>query len=183
MPGSPGGDGQSWNTPYKFLRDALADTEGVTEIRVGQGTYLPDRDEANPDGTGDREATFQLISGVSLVGGYLGTSAGPGEIPNARDIAQYETILSGDLLGDDGPDFENNDENSHHVLTATDAFNTLLDGFTVLGGNSDLGGAGLRAEGSTLTVNQCRAYIPPRRTWDPACPRSASGRHSLSAVA
>ncbi|MHC4087993.1 MAG: hypothetical protein ACYSU5_22725 [Planctomycetota bacterium] len=47
---------------------------------------------------GDRTATFQLINGVAIYGGY----AGFGE-PNAdaRDIELYETILSGDLAGND----------------------------------------------------------------------------------
>ncbi len=47
----PGGDGSSWRMAYEFLQDALANAKGVSEIRVAQGTYKPDRDEANPDGT------------------------------------------------------------------------------------------------------------------------------------
>ncbi len=45
----PGGDGTSWNTAYRFLQDALTDAcgGGIAEIRVGQGTYTSDRDEAN----------------------------------------------------------------------------------------------------------------------------------------
>ncbi len=70
----PGGDGTSWDTAYRFLQDALADASGggVTEVRVGQGTYKPDRDQANPNGTGDSLATFQLLSDVSVVGGFAG---------------------------------------------------------------------------------------------------------------
>ena len=61
------GDGQSWNTAYRFLQDALAEAAGnadITEIRVAQGTCHPDRDEAGNVTDGDREATFQLINGV-----------------------------------------------------------------------------------------------------------------------
>ncbi|MHC4067536.1 MAG: right-handed parallel beta-helix repeat-containing protein, partial [Planctomycetota bacterium] len=50
---SPAGDGLSWATAHRFLQDALthAITVGtVTEIHVAQGTYTPDRDEANPAG-------------------------------------------------------------------------------------------------------------------------------------
>ena len=45
----PGGDGTSWNTAYRFLQNALTDARGggIAEIRVGQGTYTSDRDEAN----------------------------------------------------------------------------------------------------------------------------------------
>ncbi|MHC4440854.1 MAG: hypothetical protein ACYS3S_26190, partial [Planctomycetota bacterium] len=48
--------------------------------------------------SGDRTVAFQLKKGVTLRGGY----AGFGEPdPNAREISLYETILSGDLNGDD----------------------------------------------------------------------------------
>ncbi|MCH8260194.1 MAG: right-handed parallel beta-helix repeat-containing protein, partial [Planctomycetes bacterium] len=134
----PAGDGASWETPYRFLQDALATAGkgGVGEIRVAQGVYRPDRDEANPDGSGDRDATFQLISGVALMGGY----AGLGEPdPDERDIELYVTVLSGDLLGNDEPDFANYEENSYSVLTGSDTNSaTVLDGVTVTAGNSSL---------------------------------------------
>jgi parallel beta-helix repeat protein len=72
---------------------------------------------------------------VAIRGGY----AGFGEPdPDARDIRLYETILSGDLKGDDGPGFANNAENSYHVVTAngTDV-RAVLDGFTVTCGNAN----------------------------------------------
>ena len=65
---------------------------------------------------GDREATFQLINGVSLMGGYAGIGA---DDPDERNIELFESILSGDLLGNDLPDFVNNDENSWHVVTGS----------------------------------------------------------------
>ena len=90
-------NGASWADAYKFLQDALTDancSEKPVEIRVAQGVYKPDRSAAEPNGTGDREATFQLLSGVTLKGGYAGFSQLD---PNARDMSLYETILSGDL--------------------------------------------------------------------------------------
>ncbi len=98
---SAGGDGTSWSSAYKFLQDALANVGAATEIRVGQGVYTADRDEANPTGTGDKNATFQMINGVAIRGGYAGVVA---PTPDERDIALYETILSGGLLGNDIPD-------------------------------------------------------------------------------
>ncbi|MHC4092314.1 MAG: right-handed parallel beta-helix repeat-containing protein, partial [Planctomycetota bacterium] len=51
-----GGTGLTWSNAYQFLRDALADAAAaggaVNEIRVAQGVYLPDRNEANPQGAG-----------------------------------------------------------------------------------------------------------------------------------
>ena len=131
----PGGDGTTWRTAYRFLQDALVDAAGggVTEIRVGQGTYKPDRDEVNPDGTGDREATFQLINGVALIGGYAGIGA---KDPDARDIELFETTLSGDLDEDDKGKGVITD-NSYTVVMGSGVNETaLLDGFTVKAGNA-----------------------------------------------
>ena len=47
-------------------------------------------------------------------------------------------MLSGDLLGDDGPSFANNAENSYRVVTADGLTETtVLDGFTITAGNND----------------------------------------------
>jgi hypothetical protein len=94
-------DGSSWTNAYKYLQDALADAASdpnVNEIRVAQGTYRPDETTSDPNGTGNRIATFNLINGVALRGGYAGVT----EVdPNKRDIDLYKTILSGDLNDND----------------------------------------------------------------------------------
>ncbi len=156
------GDGLAWDTAYRFLSDALAFASdpgnGITEIRVAQGTYKPDRDEVNPDGTGDREATFQLINDVAAMGGYAGVGA---DNPDERDIELYQTVLSGDLIGNDGDDFQNNDENAYHVTRTAEATqNATIDGFTIHGGNADgqgldRQGGGIRIDGSHLLVRHC----------------------------
>lgn len=160
-----GGDGAGWDTAYRFLQDALAyafsPKNEVLEIRVGQGIYLPDRDENNPNGNGDRYATFKLISGVALMGGYAGLGA---DDPDARDVDLYETILSGDLAGDDGPDFLNNGENTLHIVTSTYTVEPpALSGFTITGANTNLWGnniddrgGGLFLSHTTVAVEQCR---------------------------
>jgi hypothetical protein len=138
---APGGDGSSWATAHRFLSDALAGAGGggVTEIRVAQGTYVPDRSEANPGGTGDRAATFALMDGVAVRGGFAGIGAPD---PDARDAEAYPSILTGDLSGDDAPGFVNNTENAWHVVTAGPALGpaTRLDGFTITAGHADGGG-------------------------------------------
>ncbi len=151
-----GGDGTSWDTAYRFLQDALEDASGggITEVRVGQGTYKPDRDEANPDGTGDRAATVQLLNGVAIMGGYAGIGA---KDPDARDIELFKTSLSGDLLGNDEPDFVNNDENSFHVVTGSGTDGTvLLEGFVIRSGNSDGKGGGFYSDKGDSNVTFCR---------------------------
>ncbi|MCH8211547.1 MAG: hypothetical protein IIB99_09245, partial [Planctomycetes bacterium] len=145
------GDGSTWKTAYRFLQDALANADGIEEIHVAQGTYRPDRSEANPQGSGDRGASFHLVNGLALQGGYAGIGA---DDPDARDIKVYETILSGDLLGDDGPDFANNDENSYQVVGGGGTNTTILDGFVITGGNGELFGGGMFiGSGSPMVVD------------------------------
>jgi len=139
-------DGSSWTNAYNHLQDALADANsinGTVQICVAKGIYTPDRNSASPNGTGDREATFNLINNVIIKGGYAGISAPD---PDVRDIDEYETILSGDLAGNDidinDPcDFQNQStrtENSYHVVTGSNTDATaILDGFTIANGNSE----------------------------------------------
>jgi len=164
---APGGDGSSWSTAYRFLQDALAAAAGnVTEIRVAQGTYVPDRSHASPSGTGDRAATFQLLSGVAILGGFAGVGSPD---PDARDIDQFATVLSGDLIGDDGPpgSFVNNAENSRNIVTASSTdLSAVLDGFTLTGGNADgpqdlenlhlARGAGIWNASGSPAIRNCR---------------------------
>ena len=100
--GPAGGDGRSWQTAYRFLQDALFEARRrgstIAEIRVGQGRYTPDRDEGGHVTPGDLTASFELVNGVAVRGGYGGLLAPD---PDGRDVALYETVLSGDLNGDD----------------------------------------------------------------------------------
>ncbi len=128
-----GGDGLSWSTAHRYLRDPLSDVgAGVTEIRVAQGTYLTDRSENFPNGMGVRTARINLVTGVVIRGGY----AGQGAIdPDERDVSLYETIISGDIgvPGDDS-------DNSYHVIVGDGEDATaVLDGFTITAGNADGG--------------------------------------------
>jgi hypothetical protein len=166
--------GTNWQNAYKFLQDALADANSAqkpVEIRIGTGIYKPDRSSAEPNGTRDRTATFRLINGVTIKGGYVGSGEPD---PNARDIDRYETILSGDLAGNDTEVNDpcdlltepTRDENIYHVVTAIRK-DTALDGFTITGGNAngpssweyeyDRGGGIYidTTEGKSLMVSNC----------------------------
>ncbi len=136
---APGGDGLAWGSAYRFLQSALAEAAAssgaVTEIRLAQGVYRPDRDETTPGGTGDRGATFQLINALALRGGYAGPGAPD---PDLRQPEVYQSVLSGDLDSDDGPGFANIGENAWHVVTGTGADATaILDGLVITAGNAD----------------------------------------------
>ena len=184
-------DGTSWTKAYNYLQDALADANSSAkpvEIRVAQGIYKPDQGVGQTPG--NRDATFQLINGVTIKGGYAGTGY-PDQ--NARDIKLYETILSGDLNGDDvnvgDPcDLWNEPsraENSYHVVTGsnTDA-NAVLDGFTTTAGSANGSseghrcGAGIYTSYGGPTVTNC-VFIHNSAGWGAAlhgqclrwCPR------------
>lgn len=156
-------DGSSWVNAYWCLQDALSNAQAGDEIRVAQGTYKPDRQitiirsRRQITASGDRTATFQLKNGVIVKGGYAGAEEPD---PDARDIHLYKTVLSGDLNGDDGPNFTNYPENSYHVVTGSGANETaMLDGFTITAGNanglSHNSGAGMYNDGGSPTITNC----------------------------
>ena len=145
-------NGSSWTDAFNYLQDALAaQAKTLCEIRVAQGTYKPDANSSNQ--SGDRAATFQLINGVILKGGYAGIGQPD---PNARDCDLYETTLSGNINtpGDDT-------DNCYHVVTSSECdLNTVLEGFTITGGYANGSfphdsGAGMLNSGSSPAVTNC----------------------------
>jgi len=152
-------DGSSWADAFTDLQAALdaAEASGgsIQGIWVAAGTYRPSK-RTDPDDP--RSATFQLLDGVSLYGGFAGTEASIDE----RDIDANPTILSGDFNGDDEPDFVNYDENAYHVVLAIDIENSIIfDGLTVTGGHApgpgSLGGygGGMHLENAYPEIRNC----------------------------
>ena len=152
-------DGTSWEDAFIHLQDALAVAiVDPCEIRVAQGTYRPDHDSANPSGSKQRTDTFQLISDVQIYGGF---PTGGGQWSD-RDPNAYKTTLTGDLNADDGPNFNNNGDNSYHVVKAGGTSETaILDGFIITARNakavSDANsyGGGVYNENGNATVANC----------------------------
>ena len=154
-------DGSSWVDAYSYLQDALMFASSGDEIRVAQGIYKPDDFVLSDRPNLGREETFQLKNGVAIKGGYAGLSEPD---PNERDIYEYETILSGDLAGDDieltNPADMWGDQsrryNSEHVVTGgyVDA-NAILDGFTITAGHNGNLGAGMYNRDGNPKVTNC----------------------------
>ena len=106
-----------------------------------ESSHPPPPPPPGPPPANPRSATFQLINGVTIKGGY----AGFGEPePDAREINVYETILSGDLNGNDRDVNDPQDllddpcraENIYQVVTGSGTNETaVLDGFTITAGN------------------------------------------------
>lgn len=147
-----GGTGESWASAFRDLQDALGAAECsfglVEEIWVTAGTFKPDRS------TGDREATFRMVDGVALYGGFRG-----GEWHREdRDPAANASILSGEI-GNPNSRLDN----SYHVVTASGTGpTTVLDGFVVTRGQADAAlspdnaGGGLINVAGSPTIARCR---------------------------
>jgi fibronectin-binding autotransporter adhesin len=117
-------NGIDWANAYPRLQTALSLAKDGDEIWVAKGRYLP---FAHVD------SSFYMLSGVKMYGGFAGTENQLGErIADASGrFTVHETELSG------------NDLNRHVINNPTVlAVETLLDGFTISGGNSNnYGGA------------------------------------------
>ena len=154
------GDGSSWADACRDLQDALADANEAPPavIRVAQGVYRP----TPPMGLAllSCMATFQLHNQVALEGGYAGVA---GLDPNARDVERYQTILSGDLAGDDTPGEDpfspTRMDNCQVVVTGSGTDDTaVIDGFTITGAN----GWGMEIWPGSPDITGCR-FIANRR--------------------
>ena len=130
-----GNDGLTWTDAFVFLQDALDAADPGDQIWVAEGIYHPD--DGVSVNEGDRTATFQLLTGVGIHGGFEGDE----ETLQQRAGLFDQTILSGDLNDDDdlrdSPAVSCFSNNSYNVVTGsgTDA-TAILDGFTISGGNA-----------------------------------------------
>ncbi|MHC4427310.1 MAG: choice-of-anchor Q domain-containing protein, partial [Planctomycetota bacterium] len=164
---APGSDnGQSWHDAFLFLQDALdyarSPFTDVDTILVAQGTYRPDQGIPRPD----RTDAFELIDGVSLMGGYAGEQDDEEILPDTYNVDAFATILSGDIDDDDDPDEfpgPTYEENSCQVVVANGVGpSAVLDGFTITGAYGILPaacgatpGGGMQIINAAPTVRQC----------------------------
>ena len=118
------------------------------EIWAKAGTYTPRDGDGNPT----RNATFYLMDGKALYGGFAGAETNRSD----RDPQANVTVLSGDLNGDDGAGFANRGDNALHVVTLSGG---RIDGVTITAGQADgsdsesIGGGILISGGVAPVVN------------------------------
>ena len=128
-------DGSSFENAYTYLQDALQDAQPGDEVRVAAGIYRPDEGQSTT--SGDREAAFFLKNNVRILGGFNPANG-------LRDWQQHETILSGDLQGNDTDnislDEPTRSDNSLHIVVARGGTDTtaILDGFTIRSAHADI---------------------------------------------
>ena len=158
------GNGTTWADAYRgptALTAALAASVAGDEIWVKAGTY-------KPSDTGSRTASFVMRTGVGIYGGFAGTETQRDQ----RSVAANETILSGDLLGNDTTSTTTFGDNSYHVVLGSSVTSSaVLDGFTIRAGNANLassnndkGGGILVLTNGQPTVRNCR-FIANRCTF------------------
>jgi len=148
-------DGSSWADAYQGsagLQNALAVAVSGDDVFVAEGTYRPTE-------AGTRTVAFALKNGVTLYGSFLGGEASPAERP---PFGTADSILDGDLMGDDGSGLFG--DNSFHLITTVGTNATaVIDGFVVRagaatssGGNRDRGAGILCLANASPTVRNCR---------------------------
>ncbi|GHV66754.1 hypothetical protein FACS1894199_10830 [Bacteroidia bacterium] len=140
------GNGTSWADASGDLQAMINVSTAGDEIWVAAGTYKPTHSAANwttaeptSENTNhnDRNNAFVLKTGVKIYGGFAGGETDISQRPPV-ETGRALSLLSGDLKGDDQPDFVNKSDNAYHVVVSADAVgDALLDGFTITGGNAD----------------------------------------------
>jgi len=157
---APGGLGQAWDSAYNDLQDALtqaaalnANADGTDDIEavwIAEGAYKP---SALLETGNARSASFSLLDGVTLYGGFAGIET----TLSARDWSTHVTTLSGDL-GVSG----DNSDNAYTVVFGDATVEAGMDGVSIIEGNADgvydashpegSSGGGL-CSGGTVTAN------------------------------
>ena len=141
--GSDTNDGLSWSNAFATLQPALEKAVAADEIWVAAGTYLPTKaylpaSISNISAVDDnRYRSFVLPKGVQLYGGFPATATDATGMAQRNWVAN-PTLLSGDFNNDDEDNFTNMIDNACHVLIIIEGdAQTVVDGFTISGGNAN----------------------------------------------
>ena len=115
-------NGNSWATAYVNLQTGLAAATAGVEVWVAKGTY-------KPTATTDRSITFNIPNNVIVYGGFFGTED---DLIN-RNFRINISILSGEI-----GNLNTILDNIRHIVTFNgSSTSTVLDGFTITGGNAN----------------------------------------------
>ncbi len=132
--------GLTWTDAFNDLQDALGASSFGDEIWVAAGTYKP------TSGT-STSATFILVNGVGLYGGFAGTET----VLSERDYTLNTSTLSGNI----GVGSSTTDNSIHVVFGDNVGSLTRLDGFRITDGHSSSLAGGLYLSASSPTVANC----------------------------
>ncbi len=138
--------GSAWIHAFTDLKPAISfaaeHSDIVRQIHIAEGTYKP----AGPGG--DTFEAFELLNNLAIYGGF----PPGGSALQQRDYQIYKTILSGDLNGDDEPNFVNFDDNSDYVVAGffIDS-SAVLDGLFITAAKN----GGMINDTASPTVKNC----------------------------
>lgn len=143
----------SWATASNDLQSVINTAQSGDKIFVAKGTYTPNSLVNTADAITSKDYAFVLKNGVSVYGGFAGTEAN-----ETQRVAGNETILSGDLSGNDVNETgantntymtANKTDNVYHVVLAIGLTNTtIFDGFTITKGDASANTASVVAVNS-----------------------------------
>ena len=115
-------NGNAWATAYGNLQTGLAAATAGVEVWVAKGTYKPTT-------TIDRSITFNIPNNVIVYGGFFGTEDNLID----RNFRANISVLNGEI-----GDLNTILDNIRHVVTFNgSSTSTVLDGFTITGGNAN----------------------------------------------
>ncbi|WP_370519608.1 choice-of-anchor Q domain-containing protein [Paludibacter sp. 221] len=145
-------DGSSWEKAYPNLSDPILSASRfgseIDSIFVAVGTYKPIYRAGN--GTVARTRSFLLPKDVKIYGGF-DPDKGIRTLEHARILPKpdeiHGSILSGDLNGNDPVITDNV---YHVVISAGNVGTTVLDGFSITGGNANVSSTNV-VNGQTIT--------------------------------
>lgn len=126
---APGGLGRTWADAVAELADGVGRAWPLpgrdVEVWLREGVHLPTYAASHPT------EPLSVPGGVRLLGGFAGFELQESE----RDPRLHRTVLSGDVLGDDGPGFANRADNKRRLLVTgpSDSLATVLDGLVFSG--------------------------------------------------
>ena len=121
-------NGDTWQDAYTTLQDALNEarqTPGDDDIYVAEGTYYPDQGQNTTDD--DRNASFNVPSGVNLYGRFNGDEAAPSD--RVLDRGANPTTLSGEIQQD------NQDNNNAYTVLKLNG--GTIDNVRIANGNAN----------------------------------------------
>lgn len=138
--------GLNWDDAFTGVQAAL-DVAGTNAVWVATGVYRP-----APAGASTTNR-FAFRAGTRLHGGFVSGMSALAQ----RDPSRHETVLSGDLNGDDTPNFGGRSDNASMVVSCSGANGAVLDGFTISGGQGQGGRGGGLFVGmaSPFLVSRC----------------------------
>ena len=115
-------NGNAWATAYGDLQTGLAAATPNVEVWVAKGIYKPTT-------TITKTVFFNIPTDIKVYGGFAGTE----DALNIRDFRTNTSTLSGEI----GNTNITSDNSYHVVVFDGSSNNTVLDGFTITGGNSN----------------------------------------------